>query len=88
MQMYHSGVDTFVISRLAREHPISKRQLSWIDRSRTSLRLRGAERAFCPERLMLRFVTFTGPYVRCLHVGFECFKLALWPTLRQKFMSF
>ena len=24
----------------------------------------------------------------CLHVDFECFKLALWPTLRQKFMNF
>ena len=24
----------------------------------------------------------------CLHVDFECFKEALWPTLRQKFMNF
>ena len=24
----------------------------------------------------------------CLHIDFECFKLALWPTLRQKFMNF
>ena len=24
----------------------------------------------------------------CLHMDFECFKLELWPTLRQKFMNF
>ena len=24
----------------------------------------------------------------CLHADFQCFKLALWPTLRQKFMNF
>ena len=26
--------------------------------------------------------------ISCLIVAFECFKLALWPTLRQKFMNF
>ena len=52
------GIDTFVISRLARERPISKRQLSQIDLSRTSLRLRSAEYALCPELSMLRFCTF------------------------------
>ena len=40
----------------------------------------------CPELLMLWFCTFHRT-ISCLHVDFE-FKLALWPTLRQKFMKF
>ena len=52
------GIDTFAISRLARERPILKRQLPQIDRSPTSLRLRSAEYALCPELSMLRFCTF------------------------------
>ena len=52
------GTDTFVISRLARERPISKRQLPQIDLSQTSLRLRNAEYALCSELSMLRFCTF------------------------------
>ena len=36
---------------------------------------------------MLWFCTFHRT-ISCLHVDFECFKLALWPTLRQKFMNF
>ena len=50
-------------------------------------RLRSAEDALCPELLLLWFCTFHG-MISCLHVDFECFKLALWPTLRQKFMNF
>ena len=55
---HYPGTDTFVISRLARERPISKRQLPQIDLSRTSLRIRSAEYALCPELSMLRFCTF------------------------------
>ena len=47
---------------------------------------RSAEHALCPELLMLWFCTFHRT-ISCLHVDFE-FKLALWPTLRQKFMNF
>ena len=36
---------------------------------------------------MLWFCTFHRT-ISCPHVAFECFKLALWPTLRQKFMNF
>ena len=36
---------------------------------------------------MLWFCPFHGR-ISCLYEDFECFKLALWPTLRQKFMHF
>ena len=49
---------------------------------------RSAERALCPELLMLWFCSFHRTR-SCLHVDFECYKLALWQTLRQsKFMNF
>ena len=77
MQMCHSGVDIFIISQLNTKAP----DTTVVDRSRR------AEHALCPELLMLWCCTFHR-MISCLHVDFECFKLALWPTLRQKLMNF
>ena len=78
MQIYHPGVDKFVISRLRTKAPDIK-TTTVVDRSR----------ALCSKLMMLWFCTFHRTISSLqLYVDFECFKLALWPTLRQEFMNF
>ena len=75
MQMCHSDVNPFrkSCSRLRTKAPDIK-TTTVVDRSHSIPRYAD-------------FVHFTGQD-DCLYVDFECFKLTLWPTLRQKFMNF
>ena len=75
MQMYHSDVDTFRKSvGSARKRPISNRNC------RRSIPFR--------DVLILYISQESQDRDHGLHVEFECFNLALWPTLTQKFMNF
>ena len=84
MQMFHwSGVDTFAISRFTRKCPISKRQFV-LDRCFTNVpAMKKCWACILPRAFDVMIRT-----ISCLHVDFECFKLALWPTLRQKLWTF
>ena len=87
MQMCHSGVDTFLISRSSTKAP-DKTTTIVVDRSFPKAPpSKSAKRASCgnPTRSFHcgDFLAFT-----CLQVDFECFKLVPWPTWRLDFMSF
>ena len=80
MQMCHWGVD--ILRNLVVLHENARYRNDNCRRSIVPVpRSRSAERALCPELFMLLATS-------CLHVDFECFKLTLWPTLRQKVMNF
>ena len=73
MQICHSDVDTF------RKSVGSTRKRRYQnDNCRRSFPFRGV------------LILYISQESRddCLHMDFKCFKLELWPTLRQKFMSF
>ena len=74
MQMYHSGVNVFVISRLRTKAPDIK-TTTVVDRS-------------FPFRDVLILYISQESGDGCLQADFESLKLAPWPTLRQKFMNF
>ena len=74
MQICHSDVDTFRKSvGSSGKRPISKHA--------------NYRRSFSCRDLLILYIPRESQD-DCLHVDFECFKLELWPTLRQKFMNF
>ena len=84
MQMYHSGVDTFVISRLRTKVRDAKRQVLKIDRSRSAIKKCWA---CIVSSLMLWVCTFHRT-ISCLSsCGLWMFQISPWPNLRQKFMN-
>ena len=83
MQMCHSGVDT-IRYQWAPQKSAQYQNATIVDRSFT---FRNHELLSMHCAHMLWFCTFHRT-ISWLYVDFEYFKLALWPTLRQKFMNF
>ena len=82
MQMCHSGVDIFAISLLRISNINCRISIVPVPRSRSG------ERPLCRELLMLIWFCTFHRTISCLHVDFECFKLAPWPTLNRIFWTF
>ena len=88
MQVCRSGVDTFVII-LVGLHGSARYKNDNCCRLVIPKRPgdQGVLSMLCARSFQCYdFLAFTG--ISCLHLDIECFKLALWPTLRQKFMNF
>ena len=85
MHMCHSDVEALRNYSACTKVPNIKTTINYC--CRLIVPKQSAEHALCPELSMLWFCTFHRT-ISCLHVDFECYNLALWPTLRQTFMNF
>ena len=85
MQMHHSGVDIFIISRLNTKAPNIKQQLSQIDHSRSTIKTCGACIGPIAFDVMMLYLSQDDKLSSC---GLWMFQISTMANFKQNFLDF